>query len=145
MATNHFSDAIAPLMIWGITEMWVVLIASSVAPLWPLLRQSASRVRQSNSHNIFSRIFSPRLSRSTKKQSNIVSESTLNPSSAAGDDQGVPPHHAHFQRLGSQSNLGEIELTTDFTVRSEVATPRDQNSEGKGFAQIYGGTKGPKG
>lgn len=29
-------------MIFGITEMWVVLIASSAAPLWPLLRKSAS-------------------------------------------------------------------------------------------------------
>ncbi|KAH8588349.1 hypothetical protein B0O99DRAFT_693511 [Bisporella sp. PMI_857] len=30
--------AIAPLMILGMTEMWVVLIASSAAPLWPLFR-----------------------------------------------------------------------------------------------------------
>ena len=144
MATNHIPDVIAPLMIWGVTEMWVVLIASSVAPIWPLLRQSASHINQSNSHNIFSRIFSPLISRSTKDKSKNVSESTLNPSSAAGDDQGVP-HHAHFRRLGSQANLGDIEMTRNFTVRSEVATPRDRNVEGEGFAQIDGGTKGPKG
>jgi hypothetical protein len=35
------ADEIAPLMILGVTEMWVVLIASSVAPLWPLVKYFA--------------------------------------------------------------------------------------------------------
>lgn len=34
-------------MILGMTEMWVVLIASSAAPIWPLLRLSA-RTRSQN-------------------------------------------------------------------------------------------------
>lgn len=38
-------DEIAPLMIFGITEMWVVLIASSGAPLWPLVRMVAGGAR----------------------------------------------------------------------------------------------------
>ncbi|KAL4783632.1 hypothetical protein BJX76DRAFT_357780 [Aspergillus varians] len=40
-AVKDATYAIAPLMIYGMTEMWVVLIASSGAPLWPLARHVA--------------------------------------------------------------------------------------------------------
>lgn len=40
------TDEIAPLMILGTTEMWVVLIASSVPPLWPLFRRWAGVASQ---------------------------------------------------------------------------------------------------
>ncbi|RAK99750.1 uncharacterized protein BO80DRAFT_446088 [Aspergillus ibericus CBS 121593] len=39
-AVKDSTYEIAPLMIYGMTEMWVVLIASSAAPLWPLVRRS---------------------------------------------------------------------------------------------------------
>ncbi|KAL8831342.1 MAG: hypothetical protein Q9170_005335 [Blastenia crenularia] len=144
-ATQDATYAKAPLVIWGIVEMWVVLIASSVAPLWPLLRPSVSQLKPSKGHsNLLVNKFAP-FPRSGTKQSRNISDSTFGPNCTASHDQGLS-QHARFQRLGSQTNVGDIEMTTDFTVETEAAEPNDQKMEdGIAFAGTYTDATGPKG
>ena len=144
-------DEIAPLMIWGVTEMWVVLIASSVAPLWPLLRQSASHLNRrkltTSGYSIFSRkwfgaaaIFS---------RSNRNTDNSKIPAVKFSDDKPLPDvSNGGFHQLGSQTNLraamlppGSIEMTKDFTV-SETQRPKsDEFVESAGFRTVYDGDR----
>ena len=144
-------DVIAPLLIWAVTEMWVVLVASSVAPLWPLLRQSASHVARrkltTGGYSIFSRkwfgaaaIFSP------SKRNN---ENSKIPTVKFSHDQPLPDaSNRGFHQLGSQTNLraamlppGSIEMTKDFTV-SETQRPKsDEFVESAGIRAVYDGDR----
>ena len=144
-------DEIAPLMIWGVTEMWVVLIASSIAPLWPLLRQSASRLSHrkltTSGYSIFSRkwfgaaaIFS---------RSNRNTDNSKIPAVKSSDDKPLPGvSNGDFHQLGSQTNLraamlppGSIEMTKDFTVSESLRPRSDEFVESERFGTVYGGNR----
>ena len=144
-------DVIAPLLIWAVTEMWVVLVASSVAPLWPLFRQSASHVARrklpTGGYGNFSRkrfgaaaIFS---------RSNRNTDNSKIPTVKSSDDKPLPEaSNRGFHQIGSQTNLraamlppGSIEMTKDFTV-SETQRPKsDEFVESAGFRTVYDGDR----
>ncbi|MCJ1435580.1 hypothetical protein MMC27_004954 [Xylographa pallens] len=129
---------IAPLMIWGMTEMWIVLIASSVAPLWPLLRLSASRLTQhhrSTDHSLFS--------------GPVFSRRKFTAHSSRDDDDGRPTgggaaHSDAFRKLGSRNTSQEamvtadgIKMTHDITVSHEPVVGRRGESP-----ERFGGAHG---
>ncbi|MCJ1417264.1 hypothetical protein MMC32_003606 [Xylographa parallela] len=131
---------IAPLMIWGMTEMWIVLIASSVAPLWPLLRLSASRLTQhhrSTDHSLFSGpVFSRR-----KFTGHSSRDDDDNGSRPTG---GITAHGDAFRKLGSRNTSQEamvtadgIKMTHDITVRHEPVGGRGAESP-EGFGGAHG-------
>ncbi|MCJ1318994.1 hypothetical protein MMC15_004326 [Xylographa vitiligo] len=132
---------IAPLMIWGMTEMWVVLIASSVAPLWPLLRLSASRLTQHHrsDHSLFS---GPVFSSARRKFTNHSSRDD----DATGRGAGGVTHSDAFRKLGSRNTSQEamvtadgIKMTHDITVSHEpVGGSGGESPEGFGHPRGHG-------
>jgi hypothetical protein len=106
-------------MIWGVTEMLMVIIASSVAPLWPLVRKSATHIKQRTGPSIFAKNYLNIISRN-KHSNKSISNNSVNSTNCESVS------HAKFQRMGSQTNLREamvspngIEIRKDFSIKHE--------------------------
>ena len=54
--TKASPDDIATLFLWGEIEEWLVIIAMSVPPVWPLFRQLIGRTSSTNSNRHFSSV-----------------------------------------------------------------------------------------
>jgi hypothetical protein len=99
--------------------MLVIIIASSVAPLWPLLRTSATDIKQRTSPGIFSKNYLSITSRN-KHSNKFISNNNIHSTNCESVS------HAKFQRMGSQTNLREamvspnsIEIRKDFSIKHE--------------------------
>ncbi len=125
------ADETGPLYFWAVTEMWVVLITSSVAPIWPLLRQSASYFtsgkKTASDQTVFSRNqFSATVFSRGEGNTYTSKSPRLNTSSG--------------ELRAAILRPGAIEMTRDFTV-SEMQRPEvDELVESEVFGTVCGST-----
>lgn len=117
---NH-ADEIAPLMIWGVMEMWVVLIASSVPPVWPLVRRLRLTAFVGLKHNGL-----------RWGQQDTANSDFGKPPAGKGD---TPRHlklHRLVNRSASQEAIvppGGIGMKRDFVVTHDALPPSDANGD----------------
>ncbi|KAJ5612618.1 hypothetical protein N7510_005812 [Penicillium lagena] len=103
---------IAPLMIYGITEMWVVLIASSGAPLWPLVRIIAGGARPQ---------YGPSSAYASSRNGYLKSVDTNHDPVGLHSVHGIASRN-HPSRTGSEDAMISprgIMMTQDLTVKHE--------------------------
>lgn len=110
----------APLELWGIAEMWVILITSSLPPIWPLIRRSIEHFGIWSSQYTFesSTFRLKRFSRSSMQTADKMSD-------APGTRSSVGPGFQRMESNGSNDdnrNLvpkNQIGITRDITVEAE--------------------------
>ena len=108
-------------MIWGVTEMWVVLIASGVAPLWPLLKRLGLTIATKLERSGL---------RSSQKYTNDSDSSK--PHARKNDTARLPDFHRPFNRSASQEAMvptGGIEMKQDFMVSHDVVSLSDVHGD----------------
>lgn len=106
------ADEIAPLIIYGITEMWVVLIASSAAPLWPLFRKVGGGRAQYGPNSVMS---------PTRNGYLKSTDTNDNPMSMASGVHAIASRHQP-SRSGSEDDMlspNSIMMVQDMSVKHE--------------------------
>ena len=90
-------------MTWGAVEMWLIIIAGSVAPLWPLIKSGAAKAKS----HIKKTNDSYTWSRGRYGHSDV--------------DESLPSDKEEFQRLGSATGpAGGIEMHTKIWTNEDV-------------------------
>ncbi|KAL9055446.1 MAG: hypothetical protein Q9162_003544 [Coniocarpon cinnabarinum] len=129
-ATQDPTWAITPLILWGISEMWVILITASVAPLWPLIRQVAERIDTFSSHYNFSSIFNL----SSLKRSRPSHQSSSTHLTYDADPNGARPYEP---RLPSTEGSEDVVLQSRpaVGVRKDIVVERERGENGRRNAE----------
>ena len=107
----------APLELWGIAEMWVILITSSLPPIWPLVRRTVERSSLNN--YTFDSFRLKRFSGMAKASSTPTSDN-----SGPGTRSSVGPGFKRMESDGDDDNRNlvpknQIGVTRDITVEAE--------------------------